>query len=758
LTPSYQWKVNGVNAGTNSASFTYTPVNNDQVKVILTSSAACSTGNPATSNIITMTVNASLPVSVSILASANPVCASTPVTFTATPVNGGLAPSYQWQVNGVNAGTNSASFTYSPANNDQVKCILTSSLTCSTGNPATSNIITMSISASLPVSVSIVASANPLCTSSPVTFTATPTNGGLAPSYQWQVNGVNAGTNSASYTYSPVNNDQVKCVLTSSVFCATGNPATSNIITMVVGSGIPVTVSIVASANPDCSGFPVTFTATPGNGGTAPAYQWKVNNVNVGTNSPTFTYTPANNDHVKCILTSNSTCATGNPATSNTITMVVNSSPNPTLTGPTTVCQGSNWATYFTQTGKSNYVWNVSAGGTITSGGGTNSFYATVNWNGGGAQWVSVNYSNSNGCSAPNPTVLNVTVNPLPGPAGTISGPTSVCAGGSGFVYSVTPISNATGYFWILPFGAYITNGFNTATITVTFSSIASSGNISVIGFDGCGFGQQSPALAVTVNRIPAKPGEVHGPTNVCQGTTESYSVNPVQYAIDYEWTVPSGASIISGNGTTGITVQFSTSAVSGYITVTAGNSCGTSGVDREYINVNTIPAAPVITYNSGTHVLTSNYTHGNQWFLNGGPLSGATGHTYTVTSSGSYYDEYTNNNGCTSVPSNSINVILSSAPDSVNGITEIPALITFVIYPNPGTGDFEYRIEDSGNETFSIQAFDLTGLEIYDEPNIYVQRMAKGKIDLQSKPDGVYIVKLIGTSTTLTRKLIINK
>ena len=249
-----------------------------------------------------------------------------------------------------------------------------------------------------------------------------------------------------------------------------------------------------------------------------------------------------------------------------------------------------------------------------------------------------------------------------------------------------------------------------------------------MIGYDGCGFGQQSPSLAVTVNRIPAKPGEVHGPIVVCQGTANSYSVNPVQYATDYEWAVPSGASIVSGNGTTGITVQFGPTAVSGYITVTAGNSCGTSGVDREWVTVNTMPAAPVITYNSGTHVLTSNYTHGNQWFMNGGLIANATGHTYTVTSSGSYYDEYTNNNGCTSVPSNSINVILSAAPDSVNGITELPALITFVIYPNPGTGDFEYRIEDSGNETFSIEVFDL-GMEIFNEPNIYVQRMVKGRL-----------------------------
>ena len=98
-----------------------------------------------------------LPVSVAITASANPVCASTSVTFTATPTNGGSLPSYQWKVNGTNAGTNSATYSYTPANNDAVTCILTSNAPCSTGSPATSNTVTMTVNQNLPASVSIAA-------------------------------------------------------------------------------------------------------------------------------------------------------------------------------------------------------------------------------------------------------------------------------------------------------------------------------------------------------------------------------------------------------------------------------------------------------------------------------------------------------------------------------------------------------------------------------------------------------------------------
>ncbi len=86
----------------------------------------------------------------------------------------------------------------------------------------------------------------------------------------------------------------------------------------------PVSLTITASSNPAILGSPVTFTAHPVNGGTTPAYQWKKNGTNVsGATNSTYNYIPANNDAVACTLTSNAACATGNPATSNTITMVV---------------------------------------------------------------------------------------------------------------------------------------------------------------------------------------------------------------------------------------------------------------------------------------------------------------------------------------------------------------------------------------------------------------------------------------------------
>ena len=92
-----------------------------------------------------ITESAPLPVSITIAASVNPVPFGSTVTMTATPVNGGTTPSYQWKVNGVKTGPDNAVYTFTPANNDVVSCMLVSSETCTTGNGAVSNEITLTV-------------------------------------------------------------------------------------------------------------------------------------------------------------------------------------------------------------------------------------------------------------------------------------------------------------------------------------------------------------------------------------------------------------------------------------------------------------------------------------------------------------------------------------------------------------------------------------------------------------------------------------
>jgi len=327
------------------SSFSYVPFNGDSVYCIAFSSDPCAVNNPDTSNIIVMSVTPNLPVSVTITASENPVCQGTSVTYTAIQTNGGSAPAYQWQVNGSNVGTNSSNYSYTPANGDVVTCILTSNVTCATGSPATSNPITMTVNSNLPVSVTITASENPACSGTAVSFTAFPVNGGTAPVYQWQVNGTNTGSNSPAYTYVPGNGDLVLCTVTSNENCSTGNPAKSNVIEMEVNPVLPVSLTINLPENPVCAGSEITVTASPVNGGTSPVYQWQLNSINIGSNTPTLTFIPQDGDEVKCLLTSSLPCSTEGFVVSNVIiigvlplvspTIFITPSENPVCSGGT---------------------------------------------------------------------------------------------------------------------------------------------------------------------------------------------------------------------------------------------------------------------------------------------------------------------------------------------------------------------------------------------------------------------------------------
>ncbi len=264
--------------------------------------------------------------SISLVASSTSICAGTPVTFTATATNGGSAPSYQWQVNGVNAGNNSATFTSGNLNNgDVVRVIMTSNANCASPATVTSNTITMNISAAVVPSVVHTASSTSICAGTPVTFTATATNGGTAPSYQWQVNGVNAGTNSATFTSGNLNNgDAVRVIMTSNVGCVVSNNVISNVVLISVLQQVIPSININVSPSDICQGTLATFSSNVTNGGTAPIYQWQINGNNAGNNSPTFaTGILKDGDNVNVILTSNAPCAIPNTINSNSIKIII---------------------------------------------------------------------------------------------------------------------------------------------------------------------------------------------------------------------------------------------------------------------------------------------------------------------------------------------------------------------------------------------------------------------------------------------------
>ncbi|MDO9186840.1 MAG: PKD domain-containing protein [Bacteroidia bacterium] len=370
--------------------------------------------------------NPSLVPTITITSSATTICPGTLVNFTATATDGGTTPVYQWQLNGSNTGTNSSSYSNSTlANNDIVTCILTSNSLCTSTSTATSNAITMSVTTSVTTSVSITAlPAGSICSGTNVTFTAVPANGGTTPVYQWQLNGLNTGTNSNIYSNSTLsNNDVITCILTSNGACTNPATATSNLITMSVTTQVTPSVSITVSPSGGiCPGASVTFTAVPVNGGTIPAYQWQVDGSNVGTNSVTFTTAALTNGQVvSCVITSNDACANPATASSSGITITINPLPTATITGTTAICKNAT-APFITFTGAGGtapytftYMVNGGTAQTVTSVGNNATVNVATSVSGIYLySLVSMQDAGSGNCSPTQSGTATVTVQPLP--------------------------------------------------------------------------------------------------------------------------------------------------------------------------------------------------------------------------------------------------------------------------------------------------------------------------------------------------------
>ena len=213
----YQWRVNDIPVDVLQSVFTTSILKNGDIVTCVLKAIVCSQNITDTSNSITMTVKPGLAPIVSIRASDTSICKGANIIFMATAQNVGSSPTYQWTLNNLNVGTNSSSFSSNSLNNaDTISCIVTASAVsgCASSNIINSNKIVIRVQSGIAPSIRINASALEICKGTEVSFTSEITNAGPSPSYQWKVNGKNAGANLPTYNNSGLSdNDAVICMI-----------------------------------------------------------------------------------------------------------------------------------------------------------------------------------------------------------------------------------------------------------------------------------------------------------------------------------------------------------------------------------------------------------------------------------------------------------------------------------------------------------------------------------------------------------------
>ena len=326
---NYTWTINGNTvAGATLDNFTASNLNDqDTVNCILTFDNNCFNGNTLSATPIILNITSTINPTATIVADQTTICEGETITFTINGNDLGNNPTFQWQIDGINTGNNSPTFSTNVLSEGQnITCTISTNQSCATMNTFTTNTITVSVSQSLTPSINISPNVTEICQGETVTFTAFGNNFGLNPSFQWQIDGIPAGTNQPEFSTNQLTNGQVvTCTLIADLSCADNNMVESSPVSIIVTADQSPVIFVEANNSEICKGQEVIFTAYGDHFGVNPVFQWMIDGVPVAGTDSIFSTTDLNNDQlVSCQITNPEACQSIATATSNTVLIKVN--------------------------------------------------------------------------------------------------------------------------------------------------------------------------------------------------------------------------------------------------------------------------------------------------------------------------------------------------------------------------------------------------------------------------------------------------
>ena len=344
--------------------------------------------------------------------------------------------------------------------------------------------------------------------------------------------------------------------------CGQGNPATL----AVTVNSTPEQPSVISGNTSTCqetSGLTYSVIAVLGVN-----YSWTVPqgwSITEGQNSNAITVTAGNNSGSITVTPSNS-CGNG-PARSLPVSVNAKPSQPGTISGNTTICQGSEQLySIETVTGATSYSWTLPNEWSGSSS--TNAITALTGLTGG---TISVTANNS--CGASTPRTLNISVTPDPD-APTISMTQPTCSTPTGTITVTAPKENGM---------RYSIDGSNYSNSTGVFSGLVSgSYNVTAKNATGC-ISSGTPATIIEQPKTPSAPviGTITQPTAELQ--TGSVKLNQLPNPDDWNITKYPDLAMMWGSGRSFVVEGLESGVYT--FTVTNGSGCTSEESDNVVIN-----------------------------------------------------------------------------------------------------------------------------------------------------------------------------
>lgn len=236
----------------------------------------------------------------------------------------------------------------------------------------------------------------------------------------------------------------------------------------------------------------------------------------------------------------------------------------------------------------------------------------------------------------------------------------------------------------------------------------------------------------------PPRPDSIAGPAHICLNDTATFIADTVPNTLQYFWQLPTGFTLISGQGTDTISIV-ANMQIQDSIRLKAINSCDTSAGFS--IPVSSMDIIPAITQSGDS--LISSPENNYQWFLNGNAISGANNQWYVPTQNGSYAVQ-TDTGNCS---------YMSAAYNFTDYGIESYNNVNITVSPQPATRFITIRLPDNVTNV-EMQITSVQGKIIMERP----LKNKKTSLSIASIPAGYYFLHIQSGKLNIVKKLVINR